>query len=153
MKPPEVDIEFFVRGDPKGQPRPRAFARKMGNRYVARVFDAGTAEEWKSAIAFEARGQLPDNPCEGPVSVSLSFAFGRPKSHFVGGVASKGLRDCAPTAHTGKPDADNLAKAVLDALTQLGGYWRDDSQVARLLVDKVYGSTPGCLIRIEEIGK
>jgi Holliday junction resolvase RusA-like endonuclease len=32
-------------------------------------------------------------------------------------------------------DADNVAKAVLDALT--GVVWRDDSQVLRLRVEKV----------------
>ena len=38
-------IEFFVEGDPKPQPRPRAFARKIGNKFMARVYDAGTAEK------------------------------------------------------------------------------------------------------------
>jgi len=51
MKP----ITFFVPGEPKGQPRPRAFARKMGDKFVARVFDAATAEGWKGAIAAVAQ--------------------------------------------------------------------------------------------------
>jgi Holliday junction resolvase RusA-like endonuclease len=35
-----------------------------------------------------------------------------------------------------KPDADNYAKLVLDALN--GVLWRDDSQVVRLFVEKAY---------------
>jgi Holliday junction resolvase RusA-like endonuclease len=35
--------------------------------------------------------------------------------------------------HTQKPDVDNVAKAILDALKNR---WRDDTQVARLTVDK-----------------
>ncbi|NCA12937.1 MAG: RusA family crossover junction endodeoxyribonuclease, partial [Proteobacteria bacterium] len=40
---------------------------------------------------------------------------------------------------TAKPDADNCAKAVMDALTQLGAFWRDDAQVVELRVWKDYG--------------
>ena len=35
--------------------------------------------------------------------------------------------------HTQKPDADNIAKAILDALKD---HWKDDAQVARLSIDK-----------------
>jgi len=44
-------IHFFVSGDPKAQPRIRAFAIN-GH---ARVYDPGTAEGWKSLIAVAAR--------------------------------------------------------------------------------------------------
>ena len=39
-----------------------------------------------------------------------------------------------------RPDVDNVAKAVLDALT--GVVFHDDSQVERLLVTKVVGDRP-----------
>lgn len=46
-----------------GQPRPRAFARRMGDgKFVARVFESGTAEGWKSLIAAEAA----KTPISGP---------------------------------------------------------------------------------------
>lgn len=35
-----------------------------------------------------------------------------------------------------RPDVDNLAKLVLDAMTASGRFWRDDGQVARLEVKK-----------------
>ena len=119
-----------------------------GGKYSARVFDTGTAEGWKSAVAFNARPHTPAAPIAGPVRVKLAFVFKRPKSHF----RSNGveLRPEAPAKHTARPDADNLAKAVLDALTQLGGFWKDDSQVAVLAIYKDYGNQAGAFVEIKE---
>lgn len=150
MSPSEV-ISFFATGEPKGQPRPRAFARRMGNRYVARVFDAGTAESWKQQVAVAAMQHAPTDPLLGPLNVELWFHFSRPKSHYKGGKYERGLADNAPKWHTGKPDADNLAKAVLDALTQIGKFWRDDAQVARLVVRKHYADVAGCTVSISTL--
>lgn len=131
-------IRFFAPGDPKGQPRPRAFARRMGSKVVARVYDAGTAEGWKGSVALAAREVLGGRAFDGPLVVELVFHFRRPKGH----LTSRGfLKPAAPLHHTAKPDADNAAKAVLDALTQLGA-WSDDAQVADLRVRKLY-ATPG----------
>ena len=43
-------LAFTVTGEPKGQPRPRAFARKMGAIHVARFYDSDVADEWKRAV-------------------------------------------------------------------------------------------------------
>lgn len=143
MKDP---VSFFAPGIPKGQPRPRAFARKMGNKFVARVYEAGTAEHWKSqvAMAWKEAGcpVMEARACR----VELQFRFPRPKAHYT----KKGLRPEAPTHHTAKPDCDNAAKAVLDALTQIGA-WKDDSHVAVLLIQKLYHEAPGCAITIQEL--
>lgn len=145
-------ISFFVSGEPKGQPRPRAFARKMGNgKFCARVFDAGTAEAWKSAIAAEAAQHKPAAPISGPVRLRIAFYLARPKGHYIAGKQERGLKADAPRWHTGKPDADNLAKAVMDALTQCGWFWGDDAQVAILTASKSYAdSGTGALIEIGE---
>ncbi|MEM9669453.1 MAG: RusA family crossover junction endodeoxyribonuclease [Pseudomonadota bacterium] len=46
-------------------------------------------------------------------------------------------------------DLDNLAKALLDALT--GNVFEDDHQVARLLVERRVGEREGIWLRAEEI--
>jgi Holliday junction resolvase RusA-like endonuclease len=56
------------------------------------------------------------------------FWFQRPKSH--------GKKRREEPRHLQKPDLDNLAKAVLDSLNGLA--WVDDSQIYRLLVEKVW---------------
>lgn len=134
-------ILFRVNGTPKGQPRPRAFAR--GGR--ARVYDPGTAEGWKSEIALAARASVPPKPLEGPLNVRIDLWFARPKGHYT----KKGLKDSSPLEHTSKPDADNCAKAVLDAMTTLG-FWGDDSQIACLLIHKRYAGIDGAgaMIRV-----
>lgn len=141
-----TSIQFFVSGEPKGQPRPRAFARRMGNKFVARVYDVGTAEQWKSQIALAAKPFIPTEPITGAVALRILFHLPRPKAHS----RSNGeLKPTAPTWHVGKPDLDNFAKAVMDALTQIG-VWLDDSQVASLTLLKQYGRA-GALVEIERL--
>ena len=62
------------------------------------------------------------------------------------------LKDSAPSAHTNKPDGDNLAKAVLDELTRLN-VWRDDCQIYYLMIVKMWESSlfrSGCRISLTE---
>lgn len=136
---------FWVPGDPRPQPRPRAFARGG----VARVYDPGTAEAWKSTVACAAARYRPESPAVGCVAVELHFYFRRPKR-----LMRKRDPD-GPMPHGSKPDADNAAKAVLDALTAIG-FWGDDAQVARLHVAKHYcakGCAPGASVRIFRPGE
>jgi Holliday junction resolvase RusA-like endonuclease len=137
-------IILEVQGIPKGQPRPRAFAR-AGR---ARVYDPGTAEAWKGAIALAARPQLPAQPIEGPVQLVIRHTMPRPKGHFGSGKNALTLKPGAPELHTGKPDIDNLVKAALDALTHIG-MWRDDDQVFDIRATKRYGERPGARIIIQ----
>lgn len=49
-------------------------------------------------------------------------------------------------------DIDNTAKAVLDAIGH-AGIWLDDSQVDRLLIERLGIEPPGCVdVTIEELG-
>lgn len=142
MKEP---ISFFVEGDPKGQPRARACIRGKH----AGVYDPGTADVWKMAVA-EAWRCVRVEPFTGAVSLSLRFFFKRPKSHFGSGKNARNLKPSAPWRHTLKPDCDNLAKAVMDVLTRLGA-WEDDCRVNQLYVHRQWTEiSPGCEIRISE---
>jgi Holliday junction resolvase RusA-like endonuclease len=146
-----VDLKFWIKGDPKGQPRPRAFARRMGARFVARMYDSDAADVWKAAVD----AQLVEiarihslEPFAGRCSVVLQFYFARPKSHLrTNGEA----RDSAPGPHTSKPDLDNLAKLVLDRITRNGRFWGDDAQVDILSIGKEWakpGEGGGVLVTI-----
>jgi Holliday junction resolvase RusA-like endonuclease len=131
MKEP---ISFIVLGDPKGQPRPKAFVR--GGH--AAVYDPGTAEGWKNSIAVAAKeAGAVGIMLKGPLCVSLCCWFKRPQSHYRTGKRSSELRDGIDLWHTKKPDADNVFKAAADALTHLG-VWRDDSQIAEVKIKKYY---------------
>lgn len=89
--------------------------------------------------------QLPDDwqPWEKgqPIHVHVSFLFEIPKSRTE-------LDDY--DYHTQKPDADNLTKLVLDAITQHGGIWDDDAQVVTCNVIKRWNTKPGTLVIISD---
>lgn len=127
---------FRVDGMPKGQPRPKAFVRGKH----AGVYDPGTAGEWKAKVCEAGRPHRPDAPLECALSVRMDFLMPRPKR----------LKPGRVEFHTGKSDVDNLAKAVMDALT-VDGWMRDDAQVVRLVVSKRYASAderPGMLVGV-----
>ena len=113
------------------------------------------ADEWKHAVRRSAALSLPADwePITEACSVEITFHMPRPLYHHVAGKSDRPLKANAPTFHTKKPDADNLAKAVLDALTawpkgEPALVFSDDCVVASLRVDKRYGASPGATIRI-----
>jgi Holliday junction resolvase RusA-like endonuclease len=74
-----------------------------------------------------------------PLNVVIDAVFERPKSHS----NKAGVKPTAPRLP--RPDVDNIAKAVLDALQDVMG---DDTLVARLVVEKSYGTEARTTVRI-----
>jgi len=74
-----------------------------------------------------------------PLNVVIDAVFARPKSH----MRKSGVKADAPRLP--RPDVDNLAKAVLDAMQDVMG---DDTHVARLVVEKSYGPEARTTVRI-----
>lgn len=147
-----ITIELRINGDPKPQPRARAFFNKALGQ--VRMYEKGTAEEWKGLVAATALAQKPPQPSVGPVIVELTFIFQRPMSHFRTWKNAGRLKAQAPMWHYQKPDRDNLEKAVLDALKPCG-YWHDDCQVCRGEVIKRWameGELPGAKLKITLYG-
>ena len=144
-------MRIRVYGDPKAQPRGRAFAMKTkGGKVSARVYNPKTAEGWKSLLAVAARPLTPAEPMVGPVRLKCNFIFPRPKAHFVSGDRSRPLKKVSPFWHTIKPDVDNLSKPIMDTLKTLG-FYHDDSQICTLITSKAYGTDPGVDIEISVI--
>lgn len=139
-----MSIVFNVDGIPKGQPRPRAFARKVGDKFVARVHDSGTAEAWKGCVARDSAAHRPDQPLAGPLVLGIDFRMPRPKS-----LMRRKDPDGEVPCMT-KPDIDNLIKSTADAMTELG-WWGDDSQIVKVQASKYYhakDARPGAEIRV-----
>ena len=81
----------------------------------------------------------------GPLEAVLEMRFPVPASW------SKAKRARALAGvewHTSKPDADNVAKAVLDACN--GVVFRDDAQVVILIATKAFSEEPGVRVVIRE---
>lgn len=132
-----LPIVFSVQGEPKAQPRPKAMRR--GN-FIS-IYTPATAKIWKGLVASAAKPFLLSEPLDQPLRLDAIFRMPRPKSHYL----KSGLRPTAPKFHTAKPDTDNLIKAVMDCLTDVG-LWRDDSIICVQSCVKVYANSP------EEVG-
>lgn len=118
----EMKQTFVVLGKPIAQPRHRAtFRGGFAKMYIPREHPV---HDFKQRIIDEA---LRHNPVriEGCVRLDLMFAFAQPKGR-------------TGQFKMGKPDLDNLEKAVMDALTT-AGVWCDDAQVVEKHSAKVYG--------------
>lgn len=102
----------------RGQGRPR---------FAGHAYEAKPDRDWKQLIATEYRKQTCDQDgripvFHGPVRVRID----------VHGRLPKGER--FPSPNTCRPDVDNIAKAVMDALCGLA--YDDDKQVTELTVKK-----------------
>ena len=135
MKP----ITFTVAGDPVPQPRARITTRgKFAHAYTPKTHPINDYRDAISQAAISAMGdQDPTSDC---VSVVIDAVFARPKSH----MTKRGLKPTAPRLP--RPDCDNIAKGVLDALALI--VWLDDTQVGRLVVEKSYGDEARTTVRV-----
>jgi Holliday junction resolvase RusA-like endonuclease len=125
-------IEIRVPGNPQALKRHRTFRRGK----FTGTYDPSSAA--KQDFLAKVMEHCPDEPLAGPLRVELDFVFLRPKSHYRTGKYADQLKDNAPEMHTSRPDCDNLAKFVLDALN--GMYWTDDSVISFMTVKKRYGN-------------
>ena len=129
-------ITFTVPGDPVPQPRPRVSTR--GGFARAYVPSTHPVHDYRASLAAAARDAGLCTTGE-PLNVVIDAVFVRPKSHLRKSV----VKPDAPVLP--RPDVDNIAKAVLDALQDVMG---DDSLVARLVVEKSYGTEARTTVRI-----
>lgn len=129
----KYEKSFTVPGTPVPKGRPRV--TKTGHAYTPRRthdYERHVVECYEQALP----GDEPI-PAGVPVVVDIRCMMPRPKS------MTKAQRQHAE--HTKKPDVDNLAKGILDALN--GRAWADDSQIAALMIIKRYGDEPGVRVR------
>jgi len=129
-------LAFTVPGTPiaKGRPRAGTVAGRV------RLFTPAKTVAYEGLIALAAEKAMDGAaPYLGPVSLTVTATFAIPASW------SK-KKQAAALWHTGRPDGDNLLKAVGDGLN--GVVWKDDSQVASARIIKCYGDVPGLTVEI-----
>jgi Holliday junction resolvase RusA-like endonuclease len=138
-------ITFTIPGEPIAKGRPRATTIHGS----ARLYTPKKTESYEGkAGVYAVQAMAGRPPLQGPVALSFTAVFGIPKSW-------SGRRKTANNVMaeyvTKKPDVDNLAKIIGDALN--GITWIDDSQVVELRrCVKVYGDVPGVEVSIESLG-
>jgi Holliday junction resolvase RusA-like endonuclease len=130
-----------VAGIPRPQPRPR-FVR-AGSKIRAVSTASDLVKIWRlrvlRAVIHAVSGS---EPLSGALEVELVFTFAPPRT-------AEG-RSRIGQPHTQRPDADNLAKLVLDVM-QAGRAFADDAKVARLTVVKAWGEDQGAAVTVRQL--
>lgn len=129
---------FTVIGEPQGKARPRIL--RSGRTYTPKK-----TADYEKAIraAFKgAGGELT----EYPVRVSITAYYRIPQSASKRMQAQMMENAVLPMK---KPDLDNLAKAVCDALNGIA--YKDDAQVCELFVQKLYSREPMTVVTVREL--
>lgn len=135
-------LAFSLSGEPRGKGRPRATTR--GGRFPTVYTDAKTRKYEASVRKVAEAAMAGRAPLEGPLSLSLRFRLPIPKSETK---AHKAAMASGETAPTKKPDWDNAAKAMCDAMN--GVVYVDDCQIVRAFVTKIFAAQPGVDVRVE----
>ena len=133
-------VEFMVLGAPKGKERPRV--AKLSDRTI--VYTPKKTKDYEREIATAYRTQCR-GIFSGAVAIEIHAYYEIPKS-----ASRKRVLDMVSDRErpTKKPDGDNIAKAVCDALN--GVAYKDDSQVVDLTVRKYYSKFPHVQVFISE---
>ena len=126
--------------EPQGQPRPRVY--RTGGRVITHSPHTAYYSRIMTA-AVRAKMQKGAFPAEGYIDISADIYFALPKSLTKKEKAAR----LKAMYHTQKPDCDNLAKAILDALVA-ARLIADDRQVSYLRIIKRWSTEHDTVIHI-----
>ncbi|MEZ3438044.1 MAG: RusA family crossover junction endodeoxyribonuclease [Oscillospiraceae bacterium] len=141
-----MTVMFTVDGEPQGKARPRFTPKnRKGKPYTpSKTVNYENKVKWSykkdcGAQRFEENASL---------SVKITAYYGIPQSK---SNSKKEMMRVNAILPTKKPDCDNVAKAILDALNKLA--YKDDAQVAELTVLKRYSDNPRVEVIIQNSEK
>ena len=135
-----MKVQFSIAGNPQGKARPR-FSR--GHAYTP---DATKQYETLTAFMYRRAANGFSFEKETPISVTILVFFAAPKN------TSKKKKEVMLNGGAfpvRKPDADNIAKIILDALN--GTAYHDDAQIVQLSVRKQYAEKNSVEVILEDI--
>lgn len=139
MNAPDVLLaRFTVPGEIVGWQRARLV--RLGRTITH--FTAKRTRNYQAQIKANAlQARAVSKPVQTPVHLEIAAVLPTPASW---PKWKRAMANAGTIRPTGKPDADNIAKSVLDALN--GVLWVDDAQVVALTITKTYevvGMMPG----------
>lgn len=128
----EAEIHFVVPGAPV--PFARAGGGVTRKRFTPqRQRNYATQVQWHCQVAMK-RGPI----LKGAIELELLAVFPLPK----------GKKEMM-ARHTKRPDADNIAKLVSDALN--GFAYKDDAQISDVKIQKRYGANPRLVVTLRAL--
>ncbi|MCI8965030.1 MAG: RusA family crossover junction endodeoxyribonuclease [Clostridia bacterium] len=132
--------EFEVLGPITGKGRPRL------NTYTNRVYTPSKTKDYEDLVKQYFILKYPRYvQFEKRIYVEIVAQFKIPKATNKLDTEKMIKGEISPTK---KPDIDNIVKIILDALNKLA--FKDDNQITKLSVDKIYGKEDKVYIKIAE---
>ena len=134
----------FENGMPKGSAQQKGECIRykiMNGKRVPYIhhFKKATVEGMRAEFELKLKRYRPMTPSEAPIKLVIMLYFD-----------IKGPKRLWGTYKTTKPDLDNYAKELIDAMTSVG-FWKDDAQVTDLKITKRYAGTASIFIQWEEL--
>ena len=133
-------ISFSIPGVPQGKARPRF--RTIGGH--VQTYTPETTREYEARVKqayISATGGKITIPAGSAVQIEITAIMPVPKS-----LPKYKKAQLYGAPHISKPDADNIAKAIIDGIN--GTAVNDDSQFFRVAITKQY-ATVGCCARAD----
>lgn len=132
--------EFEVPGKITGKGRPRV------NTTTAIAYTPTKTKEYENIVKqYFIIKYRAVKPLEGRIAVTIKAYFGIPKNATKKQKEEMLNNNISPIK---KPDIDNIAKIILDALNKLA--FNDDNQIIKLSIEKIYSEEEKVYIKIEE---
>lgn len=132
--------EFEVPGKITGKGRPRV------NTTTAIAYTPAKTKEYEELVKqYFIIKYRRINPLEGRIKINITAYFSVPKNTSKKQEENMLNNAISPTK---KPDIDNIAKIILDALNKLA--FKDDNQITKLEIEKKYGTEEKIFVKVEE---
>ena len=135
-----MKYQFEVPGKVVGKERPRV------NMYTGRVYTPGKTKDYEFLVQQYFKMKYPRyEMLEGRLSINIIAYLKIPKSTSKAKVEEMLENKISPTK---KPDVDNIAKSILDAMNNF--VFKDDNQVSKINVEKRFALEEKAVIEVEE---
>lgn len=139
-------LKFEVPGKPQGKARARtgrgfAFTPEKTVLYENHIKASFTGQCGNHRFT-----TIPNSELKQPISMQIIAVYEIPKSFTKGKRLAAEHNIIRPTT---KPDADNIAKVVCDALNGIA--YIDDTQIVDLHIEKMYGDVPKVIVFMSDI--
>lgn len=132
------EIRFTVEGLPQGKGRPRSVRSRKKPYTPAKTLAYEHHVKNAFLMAYfhvEGRSMHGEDSLFGPEAIEAEISAYYPMPKRCSRIAER-MMNLGLARPTRRPDLDNIAKSILDALNHLA--YNDDSQVVRLTISKYY---------------
>ena len=131
-------MKFEILGKPTGKGRPRR--GKYG------TYTPQKTRDYEDLVKLSFKNKYKVEPSEREIKMKITAVFEPPRR-----LSKKKRAELIDweQGYMHKPDIDNIAKIILDALNGLA--YKDDNQVTALLLFKQYGTADKVVVELDEI--